>query len=126
MVTGSLQSLQSGQRRRLQRLIPLLTPPSPTRRTEDTGRGETRTPAATLSVGPTPAVLVSSPSYGKVLPASHVCFGMKINGVAQRWTVQESILKTDMASAMKTAPPPSPALTSAHKIMDSTCVGRTA
>ena len=77
-------------------------------------------PAATLCPDLTPAVPVSSPSYSREKLGSHVS-QTRTSGAAPGWTVWVFILIQTGASAMKTALPLSPDLTSAHKIQDYTC-----
>ena len=83
-------------------------------------------PAATLWLDLTPAVPVSSPSYLEDKPSSHVWTPgrWRAGGALRRWTPLVASHTTD--SAMTTARPPSPALTSANMIMDCTCVERNA
>ena len=85
-------------------------------------------PAATLCLDLTPAVPASSPSSTGVWRMSPVLtMEMKKDCyAAPRWTVLVVSSGESMASAMTTAPPPSPVLTSAHKIMDSTFAEKTA
>ena len=85
-------------------------------------------PAATQSVVLTSAVPVSSHSYSMMHYISHVWMMVmrKDCSAAQRWTVLVNLLRTSMAFALMTALPPSPVLTSAHRIKDSTCVESTA